>query len=63
MQILKSQTWELKNEDEITTIEFDHFKDEVEMTVHQGDKMVVLNQEQIKELKNILDYTKYIFNQ
>lgn len=66
MKILTNQQWELKNgeDDEKIFIEFTRYDSgSVDMNIHKGKNLVVFEGKQIEELKEILDYTKFIFKQ
>ena len=66
MKKLLSQNWEIAGEGEeaegirVNFMRYDHG---VEMDFHHNKKLITFNEEQILELKNILDSTKFIFRQ
>jgi hypothetical protein len=64
MKKLTTQSWEITNEDdEITKIDFEKYTNEVRMSISKGEMYIGFDEEEIKELKNILESTKFIFNQ
>ena len=65
MKTLTSQTWEITREDDDKiTVEFERYATgRVVMNIHFVDKVISFEDEQIHELKNIIDSTKFIFNQ
>jgi len=64
MKKLTTQSWEITNEDDETTkIDFEKYTNEVRMSINKGKAYISLGEEEIKELKNILESTKFIFNQ
>lgn len=65
MKTLTTQSWEIVNEDnETTKIDFEKFKSgRVTLSIYKERQCVTFEEEEIKELKNILESTKFIFNQ
>lgn len=63
MKTLVTQSWEIKQGDEKVSVTFDKLENTVSMMISIDDKHVTLYDEEIKELKNILESTKYIFSQ
>lgn len=64
MKTLISQNWEIAGEDEESIrVNFTRYDHGIEMDFHHKKTLITFNEEQIKELKNILDSTKFIFNQ
>jgi K+/H+ antiporter YhaU regulatory subunit KhtT len=69
MKILAEQTFHLRNKDQRDkTIKFSRYAAKVELLIleHKTDgdaQLIRFNEEEIKDLKNILENTNYIFNQ
>lgn len=64
MKKLTTQRWAITNEDdEITKIVFEKYTNGVRMSINKDKEYINLGEEEIKELKNILESTKFIFNQ
>lgn len=64
MKTLTSQNWEIAGEDKDSIrVNFTRYAHGVEMDFHHKKTLITFNEEQIKDLKNIMDSTKFIFNQ
>jgi hypothetical protein len=64
MKKLTQQSWEITNEDnETLKIDFEKYTNEVRMSISKGKTYIAFSEEEIKELKNIIESTKFIFNQ
>lgn len=62
MKTLTSSSWKIEGEEQIT-IDFDAYQEEVSMEIHQANKVIHFDKEQLEELKDILSNTVYIFDQ
>lgn len=64
MKTLTSQSWEIEGEDtERLRVNFTRYRHGVEMDFHYKGAIICFSEEQVKELKEILDSTKFIFKQ
>lgn len=62
MKKLVTQSWEVCIEDgEKINIDFEKYSTETRMMISKNKMVISLAEEEVMELKNILEYTKFIF--